>query len=203
MIRNFEDFQKLGQTNIDAAMKMFGEWNKGWQAIAAEMSGLHQALLRGEHRNVREAALGQVGRAGGRDPDGLRQARLRRLHASDVEDRWHVRRSAKEAYKPVEKALQNGAEPSPGRSAAAMKTRARLVPGLFMCRLASPSYRTPGFASGALPVGVRAVRHFVANRPICSTRRRCVSLRVRKARMRSCSRRAGAACRDHWTDDWH
>ena len=38
MIRNFEDMQKLGQTNVDSAMKMLGEWNKNWQAIAAEMS---------------------------------------------------------------------------------------------------------------------------------------------------------------------
>lgn len=37
MIKNFEDFQKAGQYNADAAMKIFGEWNKGWQAIAAEM----------------------------------------------------------------------------------------------------------------------------------------------------------------------
>lgn len=38
MINGFQDFQKLNQTNMDLAMKMFGEWNKGWQAIAAEMN---------------------------------------------------------------------------------------------------------------------------------------------------------------------
>jgi hypothetical protein len=37
MIKNFEDMQKLGQSNVDSAMRMFGEWNKNWQAIAAEM----------------------------------------------------------------------------------------------------------------------------------------------------------------------
>ena len=37
MINNFENMQKLGQTNVDSAMRMFGEWNKNWQAIAAEM----------------------------------------------------------------------------------------------------------------------------------------------------------------------
>jgi hypothetical protein len=25
---NLDDFQKLGQHNMDAAMKVFGEWNK-------------------------------------------------------------------------------------------------------------------------------------------------------------------------------
>jgi hypothetical protein len=37
MIKNFDDIQKLSQTNVDTAMKMFGEWNKNWQALAAEM----------------------------------------------------------------------------------------------------------------------------------------------------------------------
>lgn len=38
MINGFQDFQKLNQANFDMAVKMFGEWNKGWQAIAAEMN---------------------------------------------------------------------------------------------------------------------------------------------------------------------
>ena len=40
MIKNFnlEDMQKISQTNMDTAMKAFGDWNKGWQAIAAEVS---------------------------------------------------------------------------------------------------------------------------------------------------------------------
>ena len=38
MMNNFDQFQKLGQENLDRAMRMFGDWNKGWQAIAAEMS---------------------------------------------------------------------------------------------------------------------------------------------------------------------
>lgn len=38
MINNFQDLQKFGQTGMDGYMKMIGEWNKGWQAIAAEMT---------------------------------------------------------------------------------------------------------------------------------------------------------------------
>ena len=38
MIENIEDVQKLGQSNVDSAMRMYSEWNKNWQAIAAEMS---------------------------------------------------------------------------------------------------------------------------------------------------------------------
>ncbi len=39
MIKNFEfeNVQKLGQSNMDGAMRMFGDWNRNWQAIAAEM----------------------------------------------------------------------------------------------------------------------------------------------------------------------
>jgi len=39
MIKNFEfeNVQKLGQSNVDSAMRMFGEWDRNWQAIAAEM----------------------------------------------------------------------------------------------------------------------------------------------------------------------
>lgn len=38
MIKGFEDIQKLGQTNIDAAVHSAGEVNKGFQAIAAELT---------------------------------------------------------------------------------------------------------------------------------------------------------------------
>ena len=38
MMGNLEQFQKLGQESMDRAMRVFGDWNKGWQAIAAEMT---------------------------------------------------------------------------------------------------------------------------------------------------------------------
>ena len=38
MLKNFEDFQKLGKENIDTYMKQFGTVSKGWQAIAAEVA---------------------------------------------------------------------------------------------------------------------------------------------------------------------
>lgn len=37
MINNM-DVQKLGQENLDRAMRLIGDWNKNWQAIAAEMA---------------------------------------------------------------------------------------------------------------------------------------------------------------------
>jgi hypothetical protein len=38
MLKNFEDFQKLGKDNVDVAMKQFGTVSKSWQAIAAEFA---------------------------------------------------------------------------------------------------------------------------------------------------------------------
>ena len=38
MLKNFEDFQKLGKDNVDVYMKQFGSVSKGWQAIATEFA---------------------------------------------------------------------------------------------------------------------------------------------------------------------
>ncbi len=38
MIKGFEDFQRVGKDGFDAAVKSFGEVNKGFQAIAAEVT---------------------------------------------------------------------------------------------------------------------------------------------------------------------
>ena len=38
MLKNVEDFQKLGKDNMDVALKQFGTVSKGWQAIATEFA---------------------------------------------------------------------------------------------------------------------------------------------------------------------
>jgi phasin family protein len=38
MIKGFEEFQKVGKDGFDAAVRSFGEMNKGFQAIAAEVT---------------------------------------------------------------------------------------------------------------------------------------------------------------------
>jgi hypothetical protein len=38
MLKNFEDFQKLGKDNVDVALKQFGTVSKSWQAIATEFA---------------------------------------------------------------------------------------------------------------------------------------------------------------------
>ena len=104
---NFDDFQKLGQTNMDTAMKMFGEWNKGWQAIAAEMTdytkrsfeestATFEKLL--SAKSMEQAIEIQTGFAK-RAYDGYMH-QLSKLGGMCAE-------LAKEAYKPVEKVMQN------------------------------------------------------------------------------------------------
>jgi phasin family protein len=38
MLKNFEEFQKLGKDNVDVAVKQFGVVSKGFQAIATEVT---------------------------------------------------------------------------------------------------------------------------------------------------------------------
>jgi hypothetical protein len=108
MIRNFEDMQKLGQSNVDSAMRAFGEWNKNWQAIAAEMSDYTKRSFEEStatmeklmsSKSVEQAVEIQTSYAKRAYDDYMQQmSKIGGLYAS----------MAKEAYKPVEKILQNG-----------------------------------------------------------------------------------------------
>ena len=108
MIKNFnlEDMQKLSQTNMDTAMKAFGEWNKGWQAIAAEITDYTKKSFEegtatfeklASAKSVEQAIEIQTGFAK-RAYDGYMHqlSKMGGLYAD----------LAKEAYKPVEKAMQ-------------------------------------------------------------------------------------------------
>jgi hypothetical protein len=107
MLKNVEDIHKFGQYNMDAVMKMFGEWSKGWQAIGVEMTdytkrsfeegtATFEKLL--SAKSMEQAMEIQSGYAR-RAYDGYlhQMSKIGGLYAE-----W-----AKEAYKPVEKALQN------------------------------------------------------------------------------------------------
>ena len=108
MMKNFEDFQKFGPFNMDATMKAFGEWNKGWQAIAAEITDYTKKSFEegtatfeklASAKSVEQAIEIQTGFAK-RAYDGYmhQMSKIGGMYAE----------LAKEAYKPVEKALQNG-----------------------------------------------------------------------------------------------
>ncbi len=109
MIRNFEDMQKLGQTNMDSAMRVFGELNKNWQAIAAELGDYTKRSFEEgtatleklmSSKSVEQAVEIQTSYAKRAYDDYMHQmTKIGGMYAN----------MAKEAYKPVEKILQNGA----------------------------------------------------------------------------------------------
>jgi hypothetical protein len=106
-MKNFDDIQKLGQTNEDSAMKVKGEWNKNWQAIAAEVSdytkrsfeegtATFEKLL--SAKSIEQAVEIQTGYAKRAYDEYMHQvSKIGGLYAE----------LAKEAYKPFEKVFQN------------------------------------------------------------------------------------------------
>ncbi len=67
MMKGYEEFQKVGKDGFDAAVKSFGEMNKGFQAIAAEVTDYSKKAFEDFDPRVRAADRCQVGRAGRRD----------------------------------------------------------------------------------------------------------------------------------------
>jgi len=106
MIKNFDDLQKLNQGSLDTAMKAFGEWNKGWQAIAAEMTDYSKRSFEDSTQTF-EKLLGAK---------SLEQAvEIQTSFAKRAyEDYMHQLQKlggmysefAKDAYRPVERAFQ-------------------------------------------------------------------------------------------------
>lgn len=108
MIKNFEDVQKLSQSNLDNTMKLFGDWSKSWQAIAAEMSDYSKRSFE-EGTQTFEKLLGaktveqaleiQTSFAKKAYDEYMREMTKIGTMYTDI---------AKEAYKPLEKVMQQG-----------------------------------------------------------------------------------------------
>ena len=56
MDQPFEEFQKVGKDGFDAAIRSFGEVNKGFQAIAAEVTGFSKRALEDSTRTFEQLA---------------------------------------------------------------------------------------------------------------------------------------------------
>src|ERR1044072_931990 len=107
-MKPFEDFQKLGQTNVDAAMKAIGEWNKGWQAIAAEMTDYTK-------RSFEDGSATFEKLVSSRSIEPVME--IQTSYSKRAYDEYMHQLTkiggmyaelAKEAYRPVERAMQNG-----------------------------------------------------------------------------------------------
>lgn len=102
----FGDIQKLGQSNMENAMKFYGEFGKTWQAIAAEMTdytkrsfeeGTAAAEKLASAKSLEQAFEIQTQYAKSSYDDYMQQMTKLGTMYTDM---------AKEAYKPFETALK-------------------------------------------------------------------------------------------------
>ena len=105
MLKGFEEFQKVGKDGFDAAVRSFGEVNKGFQAIAAEVTDYSKKAFEDSTRAF-EQLIGAK---------SIEQAiEIQSQYAKKAYDAYVAEMSklgemyvglAKDAYKPVEATL--------------------------------------------------------------------------------------------------
>jgi phasin family protein len=105
MLKGFEEFQKVGKGGFDAAVRSFGEMNKGFQAIAAEVTDYSKKAFEDSTRAF-EQLIGAK---------SIEQAvEIQSQYAKKAYDTYMAEMSklgemyvglAKDAYKPVEAAF--------------------------------------------------------------------------------------------------
>jgi hypothetical protein len=108
-VKGFEDFQKVGKDGFDAAVKSFGEFNKGFQAIAAEVTDYSKKAFE-DHTRAFEQLIGAK---------SVEQAvEIQSQYAKKAYDSYIAEISklgemyaglARDAYKPVEVAFNKKA----------------------------------------------------------------------------------------------
>lgn len=108
MVKPFDDMQKLNQAGIDAAMKMMGEWGKSWQAIAAEMTDYSKrSFEEGTHTMEKLMSAKSMEQAFEIQSSYAKRAYDDYMHQMTKLGSMYTE-LAKEAYKPVERAMQAG-----------------------------------------------------------------------------------------------
>jgi len=108
MIKPFDDVQKLSQGNVDAAMKVFGEMTKGWQAIAAEMTDYSKRSFEDGTQTVEKLmAVRSVEQVLEIQSSYAKRAYEDYMHQMQKLGGMYSE-FAREAYRPLEKALQGG-----------------------------------------------------------------------------------------------
>lgn len=105
MLKGFEEFQKVGKDGFDATVRSFGEVNKGFQAIAAEITDYSKKAFEDGTRAFEQLIGAKT----------IEQAiEIQSQYAKKAYDNYIAEVSklgemyvglAKDAYKPVEVAL--------------------------------------------------------------------------------------------------
>lgn len=108
-INGFDDVQKLGQSNVDSAMKAWGEWSRSWQAVASEMSEYSK-------RSLEDGASTFQKLVGAKSLDQafeIQTSYARRSYEQYVQEMNKISTMyagiAKDVMKPVERIMQSGA----------------------------------------------------------------------------------------------
>lgn len=105
-MNDFQDFTKFSQIGAEGFMKAFGDWNKNWQAIAAEMTDYSKRAIEDSTATFKQLASAK----------SIEQAvEIQQSYAKRAYDDYMHQLTkigsmystfAKDAYKPVEKVFQ-------------------------------------------------------------------------------------------------
>lgn len=105
MLKGFEEFQKVGKDGFDAAVKSFGEMNKGFQAIAAEVTDYSKKAFEDGTRAF-EQLIGAKSVEQAVEIQSQYAKRAYDTYISEVSKLGEMYAGlARDAYKPVETAL--------------------------------------------------------------------------------------------------
>ena len=109
MIKGFEEFQKVGKDGFDAAVRSFGEVNKGFQAIAAEVNDYSKKAFEDSTRAFEQL----VGAKSFEQAVEIQSQYAKKAYDTYVAEMSKIGEMyvgmAKDAYKPVETALNKKA----------------------------------------------------------------------------------------------
>lgn len=108
MAKPFDDMQRMNQAGVDTAMKMMGEFGKSWQAIAAEMTDYTKRSFEDGTKTIEKLmAVKSVEQAMEIQSTYAKRAYDDYMHQMTKLGGMYTE-LAKEAYRPVEKAMQGG-----------------------------------------------------------------------------------------------
>ena len=107
-MKGFEDIQKLGQQNMDLTMKSVGEWTKGWQSIAAEITDYTKRSFEDSTQTFEKlSGARSFEQAVEIQSDFARRAYEEYMAQMSKIGNLYAE-MAREAFKPVERVLANG-----------------------------------------------------------------------------------------------
>ena len=106
MQNGFEEFQKIGKNNVEAAVKSFGAMSKGFQAIATEIADYSKkAFEEGTAAAEQVVAAKSIDKAVEAQSSFLRSSYEGYVGQATKIGELYVG-AAKEAYKPIETVVQ-------------------------------------------------------------------------------------------------